>query len=57
MKSFLEVCGDTRQKLGRELQKREIDFLQWLYMRYEEEEQKNKEKKCFSLTESSSSIS
>ena len=51
MKSFLEVCGDTRKKLGRELQKNEIDFLQWLYMRYEEEEQKDKEKECYSLTE------
>ena len=52
MKSFLEVCGDTRKKLGRELQKREIDFLQWMYMRYKEEEQKDNEKECYSLTES-----
>ncbi|HLS59946.1 MAG TPA: hypothetical protein VK044_02310 [Virgibacillus sp.] len=37
MKSFLEVCDNTREKLGRGLQEKEIEFLQWMYERYEEE--------------------
>lgn len=40
MKSFFEVCKNTREKLGRELCEREIGFLQWTYKRYEQELQK-----------------
>lgn len=34
---FLEVCENTRKKLGRQLQEEELDFLQWMYTRYEKE--------------------
>lgn len=38
MESFLKVCEETRKKLGRQLQEEEIEFLQWVYERYEEEQ-------------------
>lgn len=37
MESFLKVCQDTTKKLGRKLQEEELEFLQWVYERYEEE--------------------
>jgi hypothetical protein len=41
MESFLDVLiEDTREKLGRQLQKREVEFLHWMYDRYKEEQQK-----------------
>lgn len=40
MKSFLQVCEDTKERLGRKLQDNEIKFLQWVYERYEEEKSK-----------------
>lgn len=42
MESFMEVCKNTRDKLGRDLHKKEKEFLQWMYKRYEEEMQENK---------------
>ncbi|WP_157724808.1 hypothetical protein [Virgibacillus phasianinus] len=39
--SFFNVLEDTKEKLGRPLQKNEIDFLRWVYERYLEE-QKNR---------------
>ncbi|GGB35038.1 hypothetical protein GCM10011409_10640 [Lentibacillus populi] len=47
MESFLHVLKDTEKKLGRQLQEREIEFLQWVYDRYTEEEQQ-KENICLS---------
>lgn len=42
MKSFLDALEeDTQEKLGRQLQKREIKFLHWVYDRYKEEQQKD----------------
>jgi len=40
MKSFVHVCEDIKERLGRQLQENEIKFLQWLYERYEEEQSK-----------------
>ncbi|WP_404455988.1 hypothetical protein LG329_08595 [Virgibacillus necropolis] len=38
MEGFLNVLEqDTEEKLGRHLQKQEIEFLQWVYERYLEE--------------------
>ena len=37
MESFLDVCKNTKDKLGRDLQKNEKEFLHWMYKRYEEE--------------------
>lgn len=42
MKSFLQVYDDTRQRLCRQLQDNEIEFLHWMYERYKEEQQKSK---------------
>ena len=42
MRSFLQVCEDTRKKLGRQLQEDEVKFLQWMYKRYIEEQQETK---------------
>lgn len=42
MISFMEVCKNTRNKLGRELHKKEKEFLQWMYKRYEKELKKSK---------------
>ena len=44
MKSFLEVCENTRKKLGRELCEKEIKFLQWTQKRYEQEIQESEER-------------
>ncbi|CDQ38252.1 MULTISPECIES: hypothetical protein [Virgibacillus] len=41
MVSFLQVCDDTEKKLGRKLQEKEIQFLQWVYKRYIEEQPKS----------------
>lgn len=39
MESFLKVLKeDTKEKLGRQLQKQEIEFLQWMSERYQEEQ-------------------
>lgn len=38
MGSFLILLEDTKRKLGRQLQKNEIDFLHWMYDRYENEQ-------------------
>ncbi|WP_161493811.1 hypothetical protein [Virgibacillus necropolis] len=38
MESFFNVLEDTKEKLGRKLQRKEVDFLQWMYERYQEEE-------------------
>ncbi|WP_176555855.1 hypothetical protein [Virgibacillus ndiopensis] len=53
MESFLDVLEDTKEKLGRKLQKSEIEFLQWVYDRHKEEqkqkgeyEQKDKYMSC-----------
>lgn len=41
--SFLNVLEDTKEKLGRQLQKSEVEFLQWMYERYQDEQKKQKE--------------
>lgn len=38
MVSFLNVLDDTKRKLERPLLKNEIEFLQWMYGRYQREE-------------------
>ncbi|MBY7144778.1 hypothetical protein KFZ56_17295 [Virgibacillus sp. NKC19-3] len=43
MKSFLEVCEDTTEKLNRQLQENEVEFLRWMYSRYTEEQEKKLE--------------
>lgn len=43
MESFLEVCEDTKGKLGRQLHEQEKEFLQWMYEKYENERQKRSE--------------
>ncbi|WP_176448477.1 hypothetical protein [Lentibacillus sp. CBA3610] len=40
MESFLQVRKTTEEQLGRELHENELVFLQWVYKRYTEEEQK-----------------
>jgi len=40
LKTFYEVCEDTKEKLGRPLKDKEVQFLQWLYKRYEKEQAK-----------------
>ncbi|WP_430790097.1 hypothetical protein VBD025_05580 [Virgibacillus flavescens] len=39
-RGFFHVLEDTRVKLGRQLQKNEIEFLRWMYDRYQDEQQK-----------------
>lgn len=53
MKNLEELCKDARIKLGRELQEKEMIFLQWVYRRYVEETQQKNEATMISLTESS----
>lgn len=43
MKSFLEVCEDTREKLNRQLQENEVEFLRWMHDRYTEEQEEKLE--------------
>ena len=43
MISFLEVCENTREKLGRELHEVEVELLKWTHKRYELEQQKCKQ--------------
>ncbi|MBP1969815.1 hypothetical protein J2Z83_001923 [Virgibacillus natechei] len=38
MISFLQVCEDTKENLGRQLQNNEVEFLKWMYERYTKEE-------------------
>lgn len=38
MDDLQELWEDTEKKLGRLLRKNEIDFLQWVYERYTEEQ-------------------
>ena len=42
MKSHLELCTIIRENLDRDLQEKEKEFLQWVYVRYEEEQPKKK---------------
>ncbi|MFZ3578543.1 hypothetical protein [Virgibacillus sp. DJP39] len=35
--SFLSLLGETKQKLGRNLQQNELEFLRWMYKRYQDE--------------------
>ncbi|WP_158701613.1 hypothetical protein [Lentibacillus sp. Marseille-P4043] len=48
MESFLTVLEDTKEKLGRQLQTNEIEFLQWVYDRYREDEQQKEQNICIS---------
>jgi len=41
MSDWLEICEVTKQKLDRELQQQEIDFLKWVYERHIEERESN----------------
>ncbi|MEC5424418.1 hypothetical protein QGM71_13035 [Virgibacillus sp. C22-A2] len=38
MESLLQICEDTKEELGRQLQDREVAFLQWMYERYVDEQ-------------------
>jgi cation transport regulator ChaB len=40
MESFVQLCENTRKKLGRQLQDNEKAFLQWMYENYKDEEEK-----------------
>jgi len=40
MKNFVQLCENTREKLGRQLEDNEKAFLQWIYENYKEEEKK-----------------
>ncbi|MFA1822450.1 hypothetical protein ACDX78_20185 [Virgibacillus oceani] len=40
MKNFVQLCENTKEKLGRQLQDNEIAFLQWVYENYKDEEEK-----------------
>ncbi|HEX6594011.1 MAG TPA: hypothetical protein VF095_05425 [Bacillota bacterium] len=39
MKDFLQMCHDAEEKLGRKLEKKELEFLQWVFERYVEEKE------------------
>lgn len=39
MKAFSDLLHEMKWKLGRELQDHEIEFLQWVFARYKEEQQ------------------
>ncbi|CDO05109.1 Kv channel-interacting protein [Oceanobacillus picturae] len=38
MESFLQICEDTTNSLGRQLEAKEEQFLQWVYDRYAAEQ-------------------
>jgi hypothetical protein len=40
MKSFVQLCENTKDKLGRQLHDNEKEFLQWMYENYKDEEKK-----------------
>lgn len=40
MKSFVQLCENTKEKLGRQLLENEKAFLKWVYENYEDEEKK-----------------
>lgn len=37
MKSFVNICDETKNKLGRQLQEKEKDFLIWMYNKHQDE--------------------
>ncbi|MFD1036907.1 hypothetical protein ACFQ3N_00495 [Virgibacillus byunsanensis] len=39
MKSFLQLSKETEKKLDRQLEKKELVFLQWVYERYKREQE------------------
>lgn len=41
MGSFFNVLEDTKEKLGRQLYQQEIEFLQWMYERYQDEQKES----------------
>lgn len=47
---FSQMKADTEAKLGRQLYNSEIEFLQWVYVRYEKEQNKLNGLDCFSQT-------
>lgn len=38
MKSFVNICEETKTKLGRQLQEKEKDFLIWMYSKHQNEQ-------------------
>lgn len=42
MEDFLQLCEDTKKKLGRQLQEKEKEFLTWVYESHEQEKQKER---------------
>lgn len=38
MESFIQLCSESRERLGRDLQKEELEFLHWIYERYTEDQ-------------------
>lgn len=51
MKSFIELCEHTREKLERQLQEDEKEFLQWVYHRYQNEKRLAEHKDVYAETE------
>ncbi|WP_269635260.1 hypothetical protein [Oceanobacillus manasiensis] len=39
MESFLQICENTTNSLGRQLEEKEELFLQWVYERYSAEQE------------------
>ncbi|WP_156290186.1 hypothetical protein [Oceanobacillus salinisoli] len=39
MENILHLYDDARKQLGRQLREEEVNFLQWMYNRYSEEQQ------------------
>lgn len=51
VKSFIELCEHTREKLERQLQEDEKEFLQWVYHRYQNEKRLAEHKDVYAETE------
>lgn len=37
MDCYMRVCEEIKEKLGRQLQQNELEFLQWMCRRYKQE--------------------
>lgn len=47
----MDVCEDTKEKLGRQLQENERDFLQWMYNHYQNEEREKRSQNVYTEVE------
>ncbi len=52
----MEVCEDTKEKLGRQLQENEKDFLQWMYNHYRNEERDKKNLSVYAAIKSEKKV-